>query len=171
VVLPKSEQIDNAHIGQPCTKVQYAAKACPASSQIGFARAETPLLDKPLEGPVYLRSSTHALPDIVADLEGQIHIDLVGSVDTVKGPRLRTTFEGVPDAAVSKFSLSLLGGSKGLLVNNTNICRTDPRATVRFEGQNGRVDKEMVSTNPPCRKTKRARRSEHGRSLRAREAK
>jgi hypothetical protein len=170
VVLPKSEQIDNAHIGQPCTRVQYAAKSCPASSQIGFAKAETPLLDKPLEGPVYLRSSTHALPDIVADLEGQIHIDLVGSVDTIKGPRLRTTFEGVPDAAVTKFSLSLLGGSKGLLVNNTNICRSDPRATVRFEGQNGRVDKRKVSTNPPCRKTKRAKRSGHRRALRAREA-
>ena len=170
VVLPKSEQIDNAHINQPCTRVQYAANACPASSQIGFAKAVTPLLDKPLEGPVYLRSSTHALPDIVADLNGQIHIDLVGHVDTTKGSHLRTTFEGVPDAAVTNFTLNLLGGSKGLLVNNTNICRSDPNAAVRFEGQNGRVLKRKVSTNPPCSK-RQAKRRGHGRASRARGAK
>ena len=81
---------------------------------IGYAKAETPLLEKPLEGPVYLRSSGHKLPDIVAALKGQIDIDLDGHVDTVHDG-LRTTFETVPDAPVSKFTLSLDGGNKGLL--------------------------------------------------------
>ena len=42
----------------------------------------TPLLDNPLEGPVYLRSSTHKLPDLVLALNGQIDVVLVGTVDT-----------------------------------------------------------------------------------------
>ena len=40
----------------PCTRVQYDAQQCPPGSVIGFAKAETPLLEKPLEGPVYLRA-------------------------------------------------------------------------------------------------------------------
>ena len=85
----------------------------------------TPLLEKPLEGPVYLRSAPEnksGLPDIVADLKGQIEIALNGKVDTVHGG-LRTTFETVPDAPVTKFSLSLNGGTKGLLENSENLCQ------------------------------------------------
>ena len=53
---------------------------------IGFAKAETPLLEKPLEGPVYLRTGPgHKLPDIVAALNGQIDIALDGHVDSVHG--------------------------------------------------------------------------------------
>ena len=56
-----------------CTRVQFTAEACPPRSVYGQAKAWTPLLDAPLEGPVYLRSSNHVLPDLVADLNGQIH--------------------------------------------------------------------------------------------------
>ena len=48
---------------------------------IGHASAVTPLLDQPLEGPVYLRSSSHKLPDLVVDLQGQIDIELDGRVN------------------------------------------------------------------------------------------
>ena len=42
-----------------CTRVQFAADECPKKSVYGHARAFTPLLGKPLEGPVYLRSSNN----------------------------------------------------------------------------------------------------------------
>ncbi|HVY97603.1 MAG TPA: hypothetical protein VHA54_11645 [Solirubrobacterales bacterium] len=143
VLLPKTEFLENAHIRTICTRVQYAAgngggAGCPAASIYGYAKAWTPLLDKPVEGPVYLRSSSHKLPDLVASLDGQIHIDLVGRIDA-KDARIRNTFETVPDAPVSKFVLTMQGGKKGLLVNNTNLCRAKPRADVRFVGQNGKV--------------------------------
>jgi hypothetical protein len=62
---------------------------------------------------------------------------VVGFVDSVSG-RVRTRFLGVPDAPVSKFMLSLYGGSKGLLENSTNLCLGKLRATVRMKAQNGR---------------------------------
>jgi len=137
VALPRSEFLENAHIKTICTRVQFAANACPADSIYGYARAFTPLLDQPLEGPVYLRSSNHLLPDLVAALRGQVEVDLVGRIDSVNGG-IRTTFESVPDAPVTKFILTMQGGKKGLLVNSVNLCRKVNRATAKMDGQNGK---------------------------------
>jgi uncharacterized repeat protein (TIGR01451 family) len=143
VALPRSEFLDQGHIRTICTRVQFAAgggggEGCPAASVYGHARAITPLLDQPLEGPVYLRSSNHNLPDLVASLDGQIHIDVAGRIDTFhKG--IRTTFETVPDAPVAKFTLTMQGGRKGLIVNSRNLCASTNRATAKFDAQNGKV--------------------------------
>jgi hypothetical protein len=125
VALPHSEFLDQAHIRTICTRVQFAAKQCPAGSIYGYARAFTPLLDQPLEGPVYLRSSSNPLPDLVAALRGPasqpIEVVLDGRTDSIHAG-LRNTFEAAPDAPVEKFILTLKGGKKGLLINSTNIC-------------------------------------------------
>jgi hypothetical protein len=149
VALPAGEILDNAHIQNPCTRVQFAANACPPSSVLGFAKAVTPLLEKPLEGPVYLRSSSHKLPDVVADLRGQVEIVLDGRVDTVKR-RLRTTFETVPDAPVTEFVLKLKGGSKGLLQNTENLCGKKQVALEKMTGQNGKHDSKNAAVETPC---------------------
>lgn len=139
VLLPATQFIDNAHINNPCTRVQFNADQCPKGSVLGTARAFTPLLDEPLEGPVYFRSNggERELPDLVADLHGQFRIVLVGFVDSHK-KRVRTRFLGVPDAPVSKFVLKLSGGRKGLLENSVDLCRTRPRAHLALFAQNGR---------------------------------
>ena len=62
----------------------FAQDACPSGSRIGQAKVTTPILDQPLEGPVYLRSSSHKLPDLVLDLKGQIDIEPAGKIDTVE---------------------------------------------------------------------------------------
>jgi uncharacterized repeat protein (TIGR01451 family) len=137
VTLPHSAFLAQEHIRTVCTRVQFAAHECPAASVYGHAIAYTPLLDEPLRGPVYLRSSDNPLPDLVASLDGQIHVDLSGRIDSVRGG-IRTTFAAVPDAPVTKFVLSMQGGRKGLLVNSTNLCRADQRATTAFKAHNGR---------------------------------
>jgi hypothetical protein len=157
VTLPHSEFLDQSHIGTVCTRVQYAAHACPAASIYGFAKAWSPLLDEPLQGPVYLRSSSHELPDLVASLDGQIHVDLDGRIDSVHGG-IRTIFAAVPDAAVSKFMLSMKGGKKGLLENSTNICRKTHRAVAKFTGHNGARSKSKPKLKASCGKHKRHRR-------------
>lgn len=138
VALPHSEFLAQEHIKTICTRVQFSAGTCPAGSVYGRAKAFTPLLDESLEGPVYLRSSSHKLPDLVADLHGQIEIELAGRIDSVRGG-IRTTFESVPDAPVTKFVLEMKGGKKSLLVNSANLCATTNRATVKSEAQNGKV--------------------------------
>jgi hypothetical protein len=139
---PKSEFIDQGHFRTICTRVQFAADQCPAGSVYGHVRAFTPLLDYPLEGPVYLRSSNHKLPDLVLALRGPayqpIALDVDGRVDSVHGG-LRVRFEDVPDAPVTKAIVTAQGGKKGLFQNSTNICKGTHRATLKLEAQNGKV--------------------------------
>ena len=162
VTLPPSEFIDNAHIENPCTRVQFNANACPPGSILGYAKATTPLLDEPLQGPVYFRSNggERLLPDVVADLGGLFHITLIGKVDTATpktNPRLRTTFDQLPDAPVSSFTLNLNGGKKGLLVNNRNLCAHKVRAKIDLTGQNGRIHNTEPLVKTSCKGHKKAK--------------
>ena len=153
VVLPKSEFIDNAHINNPCTRVQFNENACPASSILGTATATSPLLDQPLSGPVYFRSNggERELPDLVADLNGPIHVTLVGFIDSKKGG-VRTRFQNVPDAPVSKFVLKMKGGKQGLIQNSRNLCSFTPKAKVQMTGQNGKPHNFAAKIATSCGK-------------------
>jgi hypothetical protein len=155
VMLPPTQFIDNAHINNPCTRVQFNADACPNTSILGTAKAVTPLLDQPLEGPVYFRSNggERELPDLVVDLNGQFNVILVGWVDSRNG-RVRTRFVNVPDAPVSKFTLSLYGGKRGLIVNSANLCKVRPRAILRLSGQNGKAYNTDSAITTSCKKKK-----------------
>jgi hypothetical protein len=160
VALPAGELLDNGHIGTVCTRPQFAANQCPEGSLLGTAEAVTPILDQPLKGNVYLRSSSHNLPDLVADLEGQIDIELAGKIDTIKGGSLRTTFESVPDAPVTQFTLNLAGGKRGLLQNSTSICAKPRYAETRMTGQNGVRVNTRTLLKAKCG-SKRTRRAHH----------
>ncbi|HEY7455906.1 MAG TPA: hypothetical protein VH703_01420 [Solirubrobacterales bacterium] len=173
-ILPRSLILDQGNLAKVCTRVQFGAGACPRSSIYGYARAFSPLLDEPLRGPVYLRSSDNTLPDLVSDLRGQVDVELVSRTDSVRG-RIRNIFDVVPDVPVSKFILTLRGGRRGLLVNSRNQCprkrarrgreagaslvrrtgksrkrRRASRAIVRFRAQNGKKRNLRPRLHAPC---------------------
>jgi hypothetical protein len=156
VALPHSEFLDQGHIRTICTRVQFNAGAgngaeCPSGSVYGHAKAWTPLFSEPLEGPIFLRSSEHPLPDLVLALHGLVNIDSVGRIDSVNGD-IRTTFDFVPDAPISKVVVDLQGSSKSLLENSTDICRGNHRAVVKMEGHNGRLHNFSTPLKPSCGK-------------------
>lgn len=162
VGLPHALFLDQASLATICTRVQFAAHNCPKRSIYGRARAFSPLLGKPLEGPVYLRSSSNPLPDMVAHLEGQVDIDLVGKIDSFHGG-IRTTFERLPDVPVTKFVMTLPGGRHGLLVNSTNLCAKPVKAVIRLKAQNGRRFKPRHSRlRTPCERKRHGKRRRHG---------
>jgi hypothetical protein len=163
VTLPHAAFLDQSHIRTVCTRVQFAADQCPKGSIYGKASATTPLLDYPLSGPVYLRSSNHKLPDLIIALKGSasqpIEIDLIGRTDSFKGA-LRNSFDAAPDAPVTSFRLELFGGKRGLVQLSRNVCAhpNANRATVLLDGHNGKVlDTEPV-VRADCGKGWRGRR-------------
>jgi hypothetical protein len=168
-LLPHSAFLDQAHIRTICTRVQFAAGSgngaeCPAGSIYGHVTAYTPILDEALSGPVFLRSSSHNLPDLVMALHGPaslpIEIEAVGRIDSVKGG-IRSSFEAIPDAPLTKVVLAMQGGKKGLIVNSTNLCARANRADVSLTGHNGKG----VTAHPEL-KVKCGRSSKHRRSKR-----
>jgi hypothetical protein len=44
------------------------------------------------------------------------------------------------------------GGKKGLLVNNTELCKTTPRANLAFDGHNGRISDTTPVMRAQCGK-------------------
>jgi len=160
VRLPRSAFLDQAHIRTICTRVQFAAKACPAGAQYGFIKAWTPLLDTPLEGPVYLRSSNHKLPDLVFDLHGLVDIEVATRIDSAQGG-IRATVESTPDAPLSKVLLRMQGGKKGLIVNSRNLCGAVSRANVEFSGQNGKQSTANPVMRADCGGKRKHKRSRH----------
>lgn len=156
VSLPHSEFLEQGNIGQACTKTLITVRACPAASIYGKVKAWTPLLDQPLEGPVYLVGGYgYKLPAMVAELNGQIRVLLVGKVDTDKQGGIRNTFEAAPDAPVEKFVLELKGGKKyGLLRNSENVCAKPQKAGAAFRAQNGRSLSYSVTIENSCKAKK-----------------
>ena len=115
--------------------MQFAAGAgfgsqCPKGSVYGHIKVWTPLLDEPLQGPVYLRSSNHNLPDAVFALHGLVDIELATRIDSTHG-RLRAIVSGSPDAPVSRAIVDMQGGQKGLFVNSATSAQasTAPAST------------------------------------------
>jgi hypothetical protein len=166
VSLPHSEFVEQGHIKEICTRVQFAEGAgngeeCPKSSIYGHVELTTPLLEKPLRGPVFQRSSDHALPDLAMSLRGQIDLAEDGKIDSDKMGGIRTTFDRVPDAPFSKLRLVMEGGRKGLLVNSENLCSKPQRARIVMVAQNGKrlIERPLIAND--CKKHRAPRRRHH----------
>jgi hypothetical protein len=160
VAFPSSEFLDQSHIRTVCTRVQFEADSCPAGSVYGKVTAWTPLLDKPLSGNVYLRSSNNKLPDLVTDLRGPaeqpIRLEAAGRIDSINGG-MRSTFDFMPDAPITKVVLKMQGGKKGLLENSRNICAKAYRANVRFTAHNGRSYADSPKMQVRCKAGQKAK--------------
>jgi hypothetical protein len=99
--------------------------SCPESSKLGTVEAETPLLDHPLKGTVYLArqgsnpfNSLLALYLVIDSPEDGILIKLAGKVspDPVTG-RLTVSFDENPQAPISSVRLNFAGGDRAALIN------------------------------------------------------
>jgi hypothetical protein len=135
--LPRSAFLEQAHIRTICTRVQFAADACPPGAVYGQVTAITPLLEEPLSGPAYLRSSDNELPDLVFDLHGLVDIEVAARIDSIKGG-IRATFPNVPDAPIARVLVAMQGGKKGLIVNSRDLCAGKARAKAQLRAQSSK---------------------------------
>lgn len=74
----------------------------------------------------------------------------MGRTDAFKGA-LRNTFGLVPDAPVSKFTLELFGGKRGVVENSRDLCKSPQRASVKMDAQNGRIHDTRPLVRSDCR--------------------
>ncbi len=156
-ILPRTTILDQSNIKTICTRVQLAAASCPKGSVYGKAKATSPLLAGAVKGPVYLTSSNNKLPDLLADLKGQVNIRLRGVILS-KGGKLKTVFRTVPDTPVKKFTLEMNGGKKGLLINTSSLCAKKQLAQLNLKAQNGKqLKNNKLKIKTPCGKKKKGK--------------
>ncbi len=127
VELPKQLPSRLTTLQKACTEAQFNANpaGCPAASFIGQARANTPILPVPLEGPaIFVSHGGEAFPSLILVLQGYgFTIDIVGA--TYISPRgiTSTTFKTIPDEPVGSFQVTIPQGKYSALVANANLCK------------------------------------------------
>jgi hypothetical protein len=142
VELPRLLPSRLSTLQKACTAAQFGANpaGCPAASVVGHARAITPLVPVPLEGPAYFVSNGgEAFPNLIVVLQGYgVQIDLVGDTFISKTGVTSSTFKTVPDAPVGSFELDLPAGSHSALTATGSLCAAK-RLTMptEFQAQNG----------------------------------
>ncbi len=135
VDLPKQLPSRLTTLQKACTAQQFDTNpaGCPAASFIGHARAITPILPVPLEGPaIFVSHGGEAFPSLEVVLQGYgITIDLVGSTFISKQGITSSTFKTVPDQPVTSFELTLPQGPNSALAANGNLCSLTKTVTVK----------------------------------------
>jgi hypothetical protein len=184
VELPKALPSRLPTLQKACTAAQFEANpaGCPAASIIGHAKAITPILPVPLEGPAYFVShGGEGWPSLVVVLQGYgFTIDLTGTTFISKAGITSSTFKTVPDEPVTDFELTLPEGPYSALTALGNLC-TAKNLTMPTElvGQNGAEIKQSTKiavtgcpkTSKPAHKKKGKRKGKGGRKAKGKHRK
>jgi hypothetical protein len=143
VDLPKQLPSRLTTLQKACTAATFNANPanCPAASIVGHARALTPLLPVPIEGPAYFVSHAgEEFPNLVIVLKGDnVAVNLVGDTFISKAGITSSTFKQVPDVPIGLFELYFPQGKYSALAANTNLCKSSLKMPTSFIAQNGAV--------------------------------
>jgi hypothetical protein len=176
VDLPKQLPSRLTTLQKACTAAQFNTNpaGCPAASVVGHAKAITPLIPVPLEGPAYFVShGGEAFPSLIVVLQGYgVTLDLVGTTFISKAGITSSTFKTVPDAPVGSFELTLPEGKFSALAANGNLCKSKLAMPTAFVAQNGAVIHQSTKIAVTgCPKAKKAKKGKHKAGGKARKGK
>ncbi len=156
VDLPKQLPSRLTTLQKACTDTQFQANpaGCPAASKIGYAKASTPILPVPLEGPaIFVSHGGEAFPSLILVLQGYgVTIDLVGSTYISPKGITSTTFKTVPDEPVGSFQLTLPQGPFSALAANGSLCHAvttvvvKRKMTVKVHGHKRKITRTVKKT-------------------------
>jgi hypothetical protein len=143
VELPKAlpSRLPTLQKACPAATFESNPAGCPPESIVGHAKATTPLVPVPIEGPAYFVShGGEAFPSLIMVLQGYgLTLDLVGSTYISKSGITSSTFKTIPDAPVGTFELMLPQGPYSALAANTDLCRGRLAMGTELVAQNGAV--------------------------------
>ncbi len=158
VELPKQLPSRLTTLQKACTAAQFDTNPaeCPPASIIGQAKAITPILPVPLEGPAYFVShGGEAFPDLEIVLQGYgVTIDLTASTFISKAGITSSTFKTVPDQPVTSFELTLPEGPYSALTAIGNLCSATKtvtakkKVTVKVHGRRKTITRKVKKTEP-----------------------
>jgi hypothetical protein len=158
VDLPRQLPSRLTTLQRACTEAQFNTNpaGCPAASKIGYARASTPILPVPLEGPaIFVSHGGEAFPSLVLVLQGYgVTVDLLGQTYISPKGITSTTFKTIPDQPVGSFELTLPEGPYSVLATNNDLCKltrtvlVKKTITVKHHGYTSKAKRKIKQTVP-----------------------
>jgi hypothetical protein len=170
VNLPKQLPSNLKTLQHACPARVFEANpaACPSASIVGHARAVTPVLPVPIEGPAFFVShGGEAFPNLILVLQGYgVTIDLVGDTFINEHTNITSsTFKTVPDEPVTSFELTLPQGPFSALAAPTPLCGKKLVMPTMFTAQNGATLKQNTQISiTGCAKAKKHNKSKGGKA-------
>ncbi len=169
VTLPKSVALRAANARGLCEVAQAAANNCPNASIVGQAEAVSPILNRSLKGPVYFVKGERTdpktgrkiatLPTLQVALRGEVTILARAETAVDRQSRLVTTFPALPDAPITRFTMTINGGKNGIIASTRDLCKA-PKSQLRgiasIQGHNNkRLKAQRPNISTACAKPKR----------------
>lgn len=158
--LPDALNVDVQQLGRICTNAAFAARSCPATTQVGTVNITTPMITAGLQGEAYLVQATPGrnLPDLGIVARGAITFNVRGTNSYVNKSQIQTTFDNIPQVGFSTFKLTIAGGKNGLLlVDRCPINGKEPKdggsttfAMTSYQGQTRTVASPTKYASPSC---------------------
>lgn len=157
VSLPPALKLNIGELKEICSRPDARRGLCPPGSRVGTSRARTPLLDRPLNGSIYVvQPRDDGEPDLWVVLSGGgVDLSIRGTSANDHG-RFVTKLAGLPDLPLSSFTMRLGAAGDGLLSLEAGPCRGGrPRrlaTEVAISGQNGarRGSRVAIATGASC---------------------
>ncbi len=136
VELPKILAARDETLKLACAEAQFMANpaSCPSSAFVGTATAHSPVLARPLSGPViFVSHGGAAFPDLDVVLQGEgVTVVLTGNTKIVK--RITSSnFAAVPDVPINSFEMTLPSGPHSALAGTANFCAQTVTKRVRMK--------------------------------------
>ncbi|HEY5194570.1 MAG TPA: hypothetical protein VIJ39_11955 [Solirubrobacteraceae bacterium] len=143
VDLPKRlpSRLETLQKACPAATFEANPAACSSQSRIGTAKATTPLVPVPLEGPVFFVSHAgEKFPELIVVLSGYgVTVDLHSETFISKAGITSSTFRTIPDVPVGTFELTLPEGPYSALAAPGGLCNGALKMPTAFTAQNGTV--------------------------------
>jgi hypothetical protein len=158
--LPDALNVDVQQLGRICSNAAFAARSCPATTQVGTVNITTPMIAAGLSGEAYLVQATPGrnLPDLGIIARGAITFNVRGTNSYVNKSQIQTTFDNIPQVGFSTFSLTIAGGKNGLLlVDRCPLNGREPKdggsttfAMTSYQGQTRTIASPTKYLSPSC---------------------
>jgi hypothetical protein len=160
LLLPRDVRPTTATLKRTCPLERVRADTCPRRSRLGWAKAISSSLPKPLQGPVILAEPEKppegklgiGLPNLLIQLHaGPLELELVAEQRYGTTGRLRTLMRHLPAVPVQRFTLRFRSLRDGPLVNPRPLCgHRRQRLDVRLTAHDGTTVRRKPHLRVPC---------------------
>jgi hypothetical protein len=153
-MLPLGLALDpnNADSDSLCEHIDGPEDECPAKSVTGTVTANSSLVKTPLTGKVSVAKGVRTDPKMSGQIRtypallikrrGEINMKLRATNSVLDSKHWTSTFQAIPDAPISSFSMELNSGKKkgilGIVDGNNNICSVPQKRILAAQAHNGK---------------------------------